>query len=243
MRILLIALQAGLLTTAQHLPTVPEPWIKTLPVLKSIDPKQLNQDVSVEVAISADGTPQSCKPFIWSQPEAVVSLACDRMMRAIFVSERDSRGQPIPSVWTGWVSISRGDSTVAISAPSGEINKSKVNWVTSDGYPKRALRYELEGTTRFRVLVGTSGRVMTCQITVSSGHEVLDNATCQNVSRNARFTPAVGSDGNAVASYFEGLFRYQIPAKKPKSRLTIAAPIQLAQPLPAPQIHDTTRQP
>ena len=44
------------------------------------------------------------------------------------------------------------------------------NWATANDYPRRALREEREGTTRFRVTVNTEGRVTDCQITGSSGH-------------------------------------------------------------------------
>ena len=69
------------------------------------------------------------------------------------------------------------------------------NWATTNDYPSRALREEREGTTGFRVSVGPDGRVTDCTVTSSSGHADLDQATCDNVRRRARFTPATDGEG------------------------------------------------
>jgi len=69
------------------------------------------------------------------------------------------------------------------AAPRGDPG----SWVTTNDYPSRALREERTGTTTFRVSIGEDGRVTDCQITGSSGHADLDQATCDNVRRRARF--------------------------------------------------------
>ncbi len=84
------------------------------------------------------------------------------------------------------------------------------SWATTNDYPSRALSQEREGTTGFRVTVGTDGRVTGCSVTSSSGHSDLDDATCKNVSRRARFTPAV-SNGNPVEGSYTGRIRWEIP--------------------------------
>ncbi|MCX7863458.1 MAG: energy transducer TonB [Novosphingobium sp.] len=60
-------------------------------------------------------------------------------------------------------------------------------WATSADYPSRALREDREGTATFRVTIDDEGRVASCVITQSSGHADLDEATCRNVTRRARF--------------------------------------------------------
>ncbi len=60
-------------------------------------------------------------------------------------------------------------------------------WATPNDYPSRALREDREGTATFRVTIDENGRVASCQIVQSSGHADLDEATCSNVSRRARF--------------------------------------------------------
>lgn len=61
------------------------------------------------------------------------------------------------------------------------------SWATDADYPSRALREDRSGTTTFRVTVDDNGRVASCSIVQSSGHSDLDEATCKNVTRRARF--------------------------------------------------------
>lgn len=85
------------------------------------------------------------------------------------------------------------------------------NWATANDYPARALREEREGTTGFRVSIGPDGRVTDCQITSSSGHSDLDQATCDNVRRRARFTPATDGEGNPTSATYSNRIRWVIP--------------------------------
>jgi protein TonB len=85
------------------------------------------------------------------------------------------------------------------------------NWATTNDYPARALREEREGTTGFRVTVGPDGRVVDCQVTSSSGHADLDAATCENVRRRARFTPATDGEGNPTTGTYSNRVRWVIP--------------------------------
>src|SRR3546814_3854253 len=57
------------------------------------------------------------------------------------------------------------------------------SWATNADYPSSALRNEEEGTTGFRVTVGTNGRVTDCSVTSSSGSSTLDEATCRLITR------------------------------------------------------------
>ncbi|WP_430444274.1 energy transducer TonB [Sphingorhabdus contaminans] len=85
------------------------------------------------------------------------------------------------------------------------------NWANTNDYPSRALQQEREGTTGFRVTVGPNGRVTDCQITSSSGHADLDQATCSNVTRRARFEPALDGSGNPTTGTYSNRVRWQIP--------------------------------
>ncbi len=85
------------------------------------------------------------------------------------------------------------------------------NWATSNDYPSRALREEREGVTGFRVSVGTDGKVTTCEVTRSSGSPDLDQATCDNVRRRARFTPATDGEGNPTTGSYTNSIRWVIP--------------------------------
>ena len=85
------------------------------------------------------------------------------------------------------------------------------SWATPNDYPARALREERAGTTRFRVTIGPDGRVTNCEITGSSGHADLDEATCKNVTRRARFKPALDAAGNAISDTYSNAVRWEIP--------------------------------
>ncbi|MEQ1495097.1 MAG: energy transducer TonB, partial [Novosphingobium sp.] len=85
------------------------------------------------------------------------------------------------------------------------------NWATTNDYPSRALREEREGTTGFRVSVGADGRVTSCSVTNSSGSPDLDEATCSNVTRRARFTPATDGEGRPTTGSYTSRVRWVIP--------------------------------
>ena len=85
------------------------------------------------------------------------------------------------------------------------------NWATTNDYPTRALREERSGTTSFRVTVGTDGRVTSCSVTSSSGSPDLDEATCSNVTRRAKFTPATDGEGNPTTDSYSNRIRWVIP--------------------------------
>ena len=84
-------------------------------------------------------------------------------------------------------------------------------WVLTDDYPSKALREGAEGVAGFRVVVGSDGRVDACEITRSSGNAQLDEATCKNVTRRARFDPATNGDGQKVVGSYSSTVRWQIP--------------------------------
>jgi periplasmic protein TonB len=85
------------------------------------------------------------------------------------------------------------------------------SWATTNDYPTRALREEREGTTGFRVSVGPDGRVTSCSVTSSSGSSDLDEATCSNVTRRARFNPAMDGEGRPTTGSYSSRVRWVIP--------------------------------
>lgn len=84
-------------------------------------------------------------------------------------------------------------------------------WATTLDYPPRAIREGREGTTAFRVSIGTDGRVTECMIIRSSGSQDLDEATCAKVSKRAKFEPATDSAGNPVAGSYANSIRWVLP--------------------------------
>ena len=56
-----------------------------------------------------------------------------------------------------------------------------------------------------------AGKVTGCSITRSTGHGALDAATCELVSKRARFDAARDGTGKPVAGNFTGSITWNIP--------------------------------
>lgn len=70
--------------------------------------------------------------------------------------------------------------------------------------PDRVLAQQPRGTVRFRLLIGTDGRVRDCRVTRSSGFSGLDAATCAAAIRRLRWAPARDTAGRAVEAWVPG---------------------------------------
>jgi protein TonB len=89
----------------------------------------------------------------------------------------------------------------------------RTTWVTTEDYPPEAVRNGDEGRVEITVRVGPNGRVTSCQVTGSSGHPSLDEATCRTYAKRARFAPALAADGTPVESSYVDRVRWQLPAQ------------------------------
>lgn len=85
------------------------------------------------------------------------------------------------------------------------------SWATNDDYPVRAMREEREGTTGFRLTIGTDGLPSACDIISSSGHGDLDATTCRLIMERARFKPGRDAKGKPVGGTYSNRIRWQIP--------------------------------
>jgi protein TonB len=85
------------------------------------------------------------------------------------------------------------------------------SYVSDADYPAAATRAEEEGTTGFRLDVGTDGRVTNCTVTSPSGSSSLDAATCRIMKSRARFTPAHDSSGNPTTDSTAGRIKWVLP--------------------------------
>lgn len=56
-------------------------------------------------------------------------------------------------------------------------------------YPAEALRNHWEGTVVAEVSVGPDGMPTACRILESSGHQILDDTTCNCLMQRAQFKP------------------------------------------------------
>jgi protein TonB len=84
-------------------------------------------------------------------------------------------------------------------------------WVSNDDYRSRWIREGLTGSARFSLSIDATGRVTGCTITRSTGHAALDEATCELVTKRARFDAARDSSGKPVAGTYANTVKWTIP--------------------------------
>lgn len=84
-------------------------------------------------------------------------------------------------------------------------------WVLDSDYRSSWLRQGLSGAARFTLTIDAAGKVAGCTVTRSTGHDVLDAATCELVSKRARFDAARDETGKPVAGSFTGSITWNIP--------------------------------
>lgn len=86
--------------------------------------------------------------------------------------------------------------------------KNAASIITAADYPRGVTA---SGTTRFEMVVTADGRPQSCTVTTSSGKEALDKATCNAFMKRARFTPAKGTNGIAIAGRYRGNVTWKAP--------------------------------
>lgn len=102
--------------------------------------------------------------------------------------------------------------TAPIYPPKGATPRNgPLGWISTDDYPASELRRGNEGTAAYRLVIGSDGKVDTCEITRSSGHKRLDSATCRHISKRAKFDPATDKSGKSVVGTFSGQVAWDIP--------------------------------
>ncbi len=82
--------------------------------------------------------------------------------------------------------------------------------ITGDDYPARALRDELEGTTRLRFTVSVEGRAEDVQVVASSGHAILDDASVKILQGRFRYQPALDEAGQPVSAQLQQSIRWAL---------------------------------
>ena len=141
------------------------------------------------------GSPTLDNPYDRHENDLIVSI---KPARIVLV---DGSGKEIWSCTPGFLPPS------ASPRPKGPPGA----WATTNDYPSRALSQEREGTTEYRIVVGIDGKASNCTIITSSGHIDLDQATCSNVIRRARFNAATDETGNPIEASWEGKLNWRIP--------------------------------
>lgn len=84
-------------------------------------------------------------------------------------------------------------------------------WISALDYPAAALRDRREGIVTLRTTVTADGKAKDCEVTRSSGHSDLDQATCSAILKKARFKPAEDAAGRKVEAIFSTRITWAIP--------------------------------
>ena len=119
---------------------------------------------------------------------------------------------PMPTPGNAIVPPRPSPSPAHTIAPVGAVpNNGPTGWITNEDYSNSDLRRGNEGVARYRLVIGSNGRVNGCEITSSTGHASLDRATCRLISNRARFDAATDNRGERVVGTYSGSVTWQIP--------------------------------
>jgi TonB family protein len=183
----------------------------------------------VRLTVGPNGRVTGCTITRSSGSRVLDSTTCRLLVaRARFTPARDSAGMPMDERYDGsvsWPPIGSGmasnvsppnatdardprDRPARRAAPRGSIQ----GLFRPDDYPSVAVRAGAQGQTAVALTVGADGRTTGCRVTGSSGTRSLDNAACSVVRSRARFTPAIGSDGNPTEDVHETHVEWTLPA-------------------------------
>jgi len=109
------------------------------------------------------------------------------------------------------IAMATAEAPASTSVPCWEARRgpSGKRFIYLDDYPLAAMRHSWQGDVSISFTIGTDGRPKDCTVTQSSGHEVLDTATCAVVNRRACYKPAM-KDGVAIESPGTFHFRWRL---------------------------------
>jgi len=106
-----------------------------------------------------------------------------------------------------------------------------------EDYPASALREGAQGTVAFRYVIGTDGRVVSCEIVESSGHAILDHTACALAQRRFRFYPAQDEQGRPTTETRTQRVRWELPEPPPPPSVGQPPLAGSAPPLPPRNYH------
>ena len=69
----------------------------------------------------------------------------------------------------------------------------------------------MEGRVTINVKTDLNGHAFDCRVVESSGHDILDRATCEQVEQLAHFNPALDQQGNPVIGSFTTSVNWKWP--------------------------------
>jgi TonB family protein len=163
--------------------------------------KRMEGSVTFQVDVDADGKPIKCEVTKSSGQPILDQRTCEvALSRAHFKPALDAKGKPIPGQYSTNVTWKLAGGAAATYA-SGEDGQAARTLFSAADYPVEALKNGWEGEVVADLTVSPEGRVTACAIVKSSGHDVLDQATCDIVRKRAVFKPAIDANGKPIEDH------------------------------------------
>lgn len=89
-------------------------------------------------------------------------------------------------------------------------SNSPADWITSADYPAMAVREGKIGLVQFRLNIDERGQPTSCHIQKTTQPDQFDDAVCNALMKNARFTPALDAQRQPIASYYLSSVSFEI---------------------------------
>jgi len=80
----------------------------------------------------------------------------------------------------------------------------------AEHYPYAMLAQGMQGYLRTRLDISVAGEVTGCHLQSKMNNEAFERVACDNLTRHARFNPALDAQGQAIASYYQMSVIYAI---------------------------------
>ncbi len=199
-------LVVGLAVTVTTVPSKPNPEAREIPRIPLPPPPPTPDEPQTKTATTTTTAPIPA-PRPADRPLVELPIGDPIPLPGPFMTDGTGTG-------TGTVDLGIPGPTASASPfdPVGARAKGNPSrWVTNDDYRTRWILEEMAGTARFKLAIDARGKVTDCTITRSTGHAPLDAATCDLVTKRARFDAARDGSGKPVAGNYSGVITWQIP--------------------------------
>jgi TonB family protein len=175
-------------------------WFKPSDYPAAAMHEKIEGSVDFEVNVDASGNPSDCRITKSSGHDILDKVTCDVVRsRAHFKPALGSDGNRVAGHYST-TAIWRLDGAAGGMPPATPIDRP--SWFKANDYPFEAMKNGIEGSVDFEVDVDATGNPTACRITSSSGHQILDQATCGVVRSRAHFRPARDSDGKPIGGRY-----------------------------------------
>lgn len=179
-------------------------------------------DVGVELAISAAGAPTACGVTKSSGVPSIDAHVCPHLMaKARFTPRMDKSGALVAVTLPARISyeltlkfIQAAGSQSSMEPPPRAKPLAEITGATMGlaAFEPRGGGYEKY--ISYRLAVDVNGVPTACLIRGTSGSNARDKTVCDNLLANARFKPAMGKAGTAIASeYWGGSYWAEPPSR------------------------------